>query len=116
MDENEPAIKFLNQDPIPVAPLSPEAEEMQRQVMAAIERDKLDPRQQSYMFNKTTGLLIRTNEMYHRAMENHHEIKVISYQTAMGIYEQEKARKRKAMAAIAERKRAKQARKKSRGS
>lgn len=93
---------------------SPEAAEMRRQVEAAIERDKLDPRQQRYMYNKTTKQLIKTNAMYHRAVENRHEIEIISYRQAEGFYKQERAAKAAALAKIAHRKRAKQARKKNR--
>jgi hypothetical protein len=97
-----------------VEPESPEAVEMRRQVEAAIERDKLDPRQQSYMFNKTTRKLIKTNEMYHRAVENRDHIEIITYSQAMALYKQEKAVKAQALANVTKRKRAKQARKKNR--
>ncbi len=86
-------------------------QEIQAEALAAIERDKLDPRQQKYIFNKTTGLLIRTNAGYHRAVENHHDLVHISYKQAENIYKQEQAARHRALNAKKKRKNAKQARK-----
>jgi len=86
-------------------------QEIQAEALAAIERDKLDPRQQLYYFNKTTGLIIRTNAQYHRAVENRHELKLMTYKQAEGVYKQEQAARSRALNAKKKRKSAKQARK-----
>lgn len=88
--------------------------ELAAEAQAAIERDKLDPRQQMYMYNKVTHKLIRTTAEYHRAMENRQEIKLVTYQQAEAIYKQEEAIKKQAFAKVTKRKAAKAARKKNR--
>lgn len=94
---------------------TPEQAEMRRQMEAAIERDKLDPRQQRYMFNKGTGLLIRTNQQYHRALENRQQIEIISYAQAAKIWKREQVAKSRALnASKKKRKSVKQARKRNR--
>lgn len=79
-----------------------------------IERDKLDPRQQWYLKNAFTGLLIRREKDYHRALENHHPVVQITYNQALDLYNQEEAAKKAALKKVQHRKRAKAARKRNR--
>ena len=88
--------------------------ELEAEALAAIERDKLDPRQQLYMYDKQAKRLIRNTQQYHAAVNDRHPIKYITYKQAEAIYKQEEAIKRQALLKIAKRKAAKAARKKNR--
>lgn len=88
--------------------------QIEAEIEAMIERDKLDPRQQYYLKNIVTGRLIRTNHDYHRAQENRQPLRQITYNQAYDLYRQEEAAKKKAMGEQLKKKRAKQARKKNR--
>lgn len=90
------------------------AEQMRQEAESFIELDQLDPRQQRYMKNKTTGKLIRSNMDFHRMMENQHGYEVITYNAAYDLYKKEEAEKRAARAKILARKASRKSRKKNR--
>ena len=85
--------------------------EMREHAERMIAKDQLDPRQQWYLKNATTGKLIRKNEDYHRALENHHQVVQVTYSQALDLYRKEESAKKAALAKALAKKRAKRARK-----
>lgn len=77
---------------------------------------QLDPRQQFYLRNLTTGRLVRNNTQYHNALENRQQLETISYSQALDLYRKEEAAKKQARMKVFARKAVKLARKKNRAS